>query len=72
MVTVEKKDGWPPAMRQAILMRDKVCQYNGPWCVPDYPWPEVDHIDPDGPHSMENGRQVCRHCHTQIHREEER
>ena len=67
---LRKKDGWPPRMRAAILARDKTCQLRLQWCSPEYPYMEVDHIDPDGDHSLENGRAACPNCHRQRHKEE--
>lgn len=62
------KGAWPTAMRAAIIERDKVCQA----CGLDYPYPDVDHIDPEGPHSMENGQVLCPNCHRIKTREDDR
>lgn len=67
LTTAVRKTGFPAAMRKAIIARDRVCQE----CGVEFPYLECDHIDPDGPHSLENGQALCPNCHTIKTREDD-
>ena len=64
-----RKEGWPPRVREAILARDRTCQLSLVGCGKHQADDilEADHIDPEGPHSLANGRAVCPNCHRRHH-----
>ena len=66
--TYESKESFPDPFKRAIKLRDGRCVGNGRYwedCDGTYPleFCQVDHIDPDGDHSMENGQTLCQNCH---------
>jgi 5-methylcytosine-specific restriction endonuclease McrA len=67
-VNRQAKEVFPERFRRAIKARDGRCVGDGRYwdgCDGTYPleYCQVDHIDPDGPHSMENGQTLCQNCH---------
>ena len=64
-VVSRRKAGFPDRYKRAILARDRnACANCGNASWEGEPIPiEIDHVDPHGPHSVENGQALCRNCH---------
>ena len=61
----------PPALRRAVILRDRHCQHPG--CYRPAKWCDIDHIIPrqdGGPTSLANLQLLCRYHHTQKHQPE--
>ena len=59
----------PPAMRRALIARDRHCQHPG--CDRDHRWCDAHHIQhwaDGGPTALTNLKLLCRHHHTLAHR----
>ena len=62
---------WSSALRKAIIARDRHCQ--GPGCRAKPRHCDIHHVEhwaDGGATTIENGRLLCRSCHTQQHLEE--
>ena len=62
---------WNPAQRKAVIARDRHCQ--GPGCHAPARHCDIHHVQhwaDGGETTIENGKLLCRSCHTQQHLEE--